>query len=339
LSNDTPVSAQTLPSRILVTGATGLVGKALIPLLLEAGCKVRASARHRPTTSWAGHQDCEFVVHDLETDPAPLVRNIDAVVHLAARVHVMRDTAADPWTENRHINTGATLALARAAVAADARNFVFMSTIKVNGEATVDRPYSEVDSPQPQDAYAVSKYEAEQQLAALAAENPLGVTILRPPLIYGVGVKGNLASLARAIERGLPLPLGAIPNRRSFVYAGNLAGAILAALSQPAPGARTYLVSDGEDLSTTALIRAMAAAMRRPAHLIPVPPTLLRLAGKLTGRSAAVDRLLGSLVIDSSRIRRELGWTPRYSVREGLEASLRSPAGTPDVSAGAPAGM
>jgi len=321
LSTDAPLNALSLPSRILVTGATGLVGNALIPLLLEAGCKVRASARRRPSTPWAGHQDCEFLAHDLEADPAPLVRNIDAVIHLAARVHVMRDTSADPWAANRRINTQATLALARAAVAAGIRQFVFMSTIKVNGEATTDHPFTEADTPQPEDAYGTSKHEAEQQLTALAAESPLGVTILRPPLVYGIGVKGNLASLARAIQRGLPLPLGAIANRRSFVYAGNLAGAVLATLARPASGARTYLVSDGEDLSTTQLIRAMATAMQRPARLIPVPPALLRLAGKLTGRSAAVERLLGSLAIDSSRIRRELGWTPRYTVSEGLAAS------------------
>lgn len=339
MSNDTPVGALTLPSRILVTGATGLVGNALIPLLLEAGCKVRATARHCPEAAWARHPDCEFIAHDLEANPAPLVPNIDAVVHLAARVHVMRDTAADPWAANRRINTEATLALARAAVAAGVRQFVFMSTIKVNGEATTDHPFTEADTPHPEDAYGTSKLEAEQQLSTLAAEATLGVTILRPPLVYGVGVKGNLASLARAIERGLPLPLGAIPNRRSFVYAGNLADAVLAALKQPAPGTRTYLVSDGEDLSTTALIRAMAAAMQRPARLIPVPAALLRLAGKLTGRSTAVDRLLGSLVIDSSRIRRELGWTPRYTLREGLEASLRNPAINSGGAAGAPAGM
>lgn len=321
MSADAHLGAPPLPPRILVTGATGLVGNALIPLLLEAGRKVRATARHRPEASWERHPDCEFVAHDLEADPAPLVQNIDAIVHLAARVHVMRDTSADPWAANRRINTEATLALAHAAVAAGARQFVFMSTIKVNGEATLDRPYSEADAPQPQDAYATSKHEAEQQLAALAAETALGVTILRPPLVYGIGVKGNLASLARAIERGLPLPLGSIPNRRSFVYAGNLAGAVLAALAKPASGTRTYLVSDGEDLSTTALIRAMAVAMQRPARLIPIPPAMLRLAGKLTGRSTAVERLLGSLVIDSSRIRRELGWTPRYTVSEGLAAS------------------
>jgi nucleoside-diphosphate-sugar epimerase len=240
----------------------------------------------------------------------------------------MSDTAPDPLAENRRVNTMATLALARAAMAAGSRHFVFMSTIKVNGEATVDRPFSENDTPQPQDAYALSKFEAEQELKALSAAGNMGVTILRPPLIYGAGVKGNFASLVRAIRKGLPLPLGAIQNRRSLIYSGNLAHATLAALQQPAMGTRTYLVSDGEDLSTPDLIRAIATALGCNARLVPVPPTLLRLAGRLSGRSAAVDRLLGSLVIDASRIRAELGWSPSHSVAEGLRISLsNSPGG------------
>jgi nucleoside-diphosphate-sugar epimerase len=248
----------------------------------------------------------------------------------------MHETATDPFAENRRINTEATLVLARAAAETGVAQFVFMSTIKVNGEMTTDSPFTEIDIPNPQDAYATSKHEAEQQLSALASEKTMGITTLRLPLVYGPGVKGNFASLARAINKGLPLPLGAMHGRRSLVYAGNLAGAILAVLIRPAPGARTYLVSDGEDLSISELVRAIATAMHRPARLFPVPHILLHLAGKLTGRSTAVDRLLSSLIIDNSRIRRELGWTPRYSVREGLEASLRSPAG---MSAGEPGGM
>ncbi len=310
-----------------MTGATGMVGNALVPVLLDAGCSVRASARHAANTTWAQHPRCEFVSHDLDKDPAGLVHSMDAVVHLAARVHVMSDTAADPLAENRRLNTSATLTLARAAMAAGSRHFVFMSTIKVNGESTVDRPFTEADTPQPQDPYAISKFEAEQGLVALATGGSMDVTILRPPLVYGVGVKGNFASLVQAIRKGLPLPLGAIRNRRSLIYAGNLADAVLAALQQPAPGARTYLVSDGKDLSTPELIRAIAAAMGRNARLVSVPPALLRLAGRLTDRSAAVDRLLGSLVINASRIRAELGWSARHSPSEGLRRSLSNSIG------------
>ena len=299
-----------------------MVGNALVPLLLDTGWTVRASARGVPAAPWSGHPRCEFISHDLEADPSPLVQGMDAVVHLAARVHIMHDTAADPWTENRRFNTLATLRLAQAAALAGARHFVFMSTIKVNGEATTDHAFTEDVKPRPVDAYGTSKHEAEQGLAALARAGAMGVTILRSPLVYGVGVKGNFATLVRAVSKGIPLPLGAVNNRRSLVYAGNLAGAVLAALAKPAPGTRTYLVSDGEDLSTAELIRAIAAAMGRSASLVSVPPALLRLAGRLSGRSAALDRLLGSLVIDSSRIRRELGWTPSHNLREGLAASL-----------------
>jgi UDP-glucose 4-epimerase len=311
-------------ARVLVTGATGLVGNALVPLLLEAGFVVRANARQAPEAAWVRHPRCEFISRDLDADAAPLVHGMDAVVHLAARVHVMREISTDPWAENRRLNTQATLRLAEAASAAGCRHFVFMSTIKVNGEATAHHAFTEEDVPSPQDAYGMSKYEAEQGLAALASSGTMGVTILRSPLVYGPGVKGNFASLAKAVRKGLPLPLGSINNRRSLVFTGNLAGAILAALASPAPGARTYLVSDGEDLSTPELVRSIAAAMGCKGRLISVPPALLRLAGRLSGRSAAVDRLLGSLVIDSSRIRRELGWAPSHSLHEGLAASLGS---------------
>lgn len=319
-------SAQLLPHRILVTGSTGLVGNALVPLLLDAGCQVRAIARSDASAAWTGHPACTFTRHDiLSDDPAHLVDGIDAIVHLAARVHIMRDRAADPLQENRRLNRDATLALARAAAAGSVRQFVFTSTVKVNGESTTLQPFTEADNPDPQDAYAISKWEAETNLAELASNSAMGVTIIRPPLVYGPGVKGNFASLMRAVARGLPLPLGLIQNQRSLLYAGNLADAIVAALGQPAAGARTFLLSDGHDLSTPALVRAMATAMGRPARLLPVPLALLRLAGTLTGRSATIARLMGSLAIDSSRIRGELGWKPRFTLEEGLSATVNKP--------------
>lgn len=307
--------------RILVTGATGLVGNALVPLLLERGWSVRANARNPGSAAWAKHPNCEFIGHDITVGPGSLLDGMQAVVHLAARVHIMRDTARDPLAENRRINTTATLMLAEAAAARGVGHFVYVSSIKVNGEATSSNPFTEADPPAPQGPYALSKHEAEQGLAAVAERCSMGVTVLRPPLVYGQGVTGNLAGLMRAIARRLPLPLGAVKNRRSLIYAGNLAEAILATLCKPAVGFRTYLVSDGEDLSTPDLIRVMATAMERPAILLPVPPALLRLIGMLTGRTAAVDRLLGSLVIDSSLIRNELGWNPSYSVKTAMTIS------------------
>ncbi len=309
-------------SRVLVTGSTGLVGNALVPALLATGTPVRATARRKPSAQWAAHPACEFMAQDVCDAPGALVAGVESVVHLAARVHVMRERAADPLAENRRINTDATLHLARAAIAAGVKHFVYVSTIKVNGEETGAQPFSETDPPHPQDAYAISKHEAELGLAALVTGSAMQLTILRPPLVYGRGVKGNFASLVRAVQIGIPLPLGAVANRRSLVFAGNLAHAIVAVLARPAPGARTFLISDGEDLSTPELIRAIAVAVGRPPRLLAVPPVLLRLAGRILDRSAAVERLLGSLAVDSSKIRRELDWKPPHTLCEGLERSI-----------------
>jgi nucleoside-diphosphate-sugar epimerase len=244
------------------------------------------------------------------------MNGVDSVVHLAARTHVMRDTAADPLAEYRRINVTGTQALAEAAQAAGVRRFIFLSSIKVNGEGTTLRPYSETDAPCPEDAYGVSKREAELALSAAAAD--METVVLRPPLLYGPGVKGNFLRLMRAIERGMPLPLGSIHNHRSLLYVGNLVDAIMLSLDHPAAAGKTYLVADDEGISTPGLVRAIAAAMHRPARLLPFPPPLLRFAGAITGKSAAVSRLLGSLQIDSSKIRRELGWQPRHTLKEGL---------------------
>jgi len=315
-----------LPRHILVTGATGLIGNAVIPLLLEAGCQVRATARNSAQAPWSRHPACTFVQHDLlKDDPARLVDGINAVIHLAARVHVMQERAANPLQENRHLNRDATLALARAAVAGSVRQFVFTSTVKVNGESTTLQPFTEADKPDPRDSYAISKWEAETQLAELAANSTLGITIIRPPLVYGPGVKGNFASLMRAIAKGLPLPLGRVRNKRSLIYVGNLADAIMATLSQPSIGTRIFLVSDGHDLSTPELIRALANAMEQSARLVPVPLVLLQLAGMLTGQSGTIARLLDSLAIDTSRIRSEIGWKPRFTILEGLSATVNAP--------------
>jgi len=255
------------------------------------------------------------------TDWTRALQGVDAVVHLAARAHVMQDSAADPLAAYRGINVLATHALARAAAQAGVRRFVYVSSIKVNGEST-GAPFSELDVPQPQDAYGRSKWEAEQSLREIATTTRLPVVILRPPLIYGPGVKGNFLSLLRAIDRGLPLPLAAIRNRRSLLYVGNLADALVLCLEHEAAAGQTYLVAD-DTVSTPDLVRQIAQALDRPARLVFVPPLLLRMAGAALGKSAAVARLLGSLEIDSSRIRRELGWLPRTGIAQGLGETAR----------------
>jgi UDP-glucose 4-epimerase len=243
------------------------------------------------------------------------------VVHLAARVHVMHDTAADRLALYRTTNTDATLNLARQAAQAGVKRFVFVSSIKVNGEGR-DAPYRETDVPAPEDAYAISKWEAEQGLWRIAQETGLEVVILRPPLVYGPGVKANFRRLLDIVERGWPMPLGAIRNHRSLLYLGNFVDAIRVCVEHPAAAGQTFLLDDGGPVSTPELIRAVARAMGRPARLLPVPVAVLEFVGALLGRRAAVSRLTGSLWIDDSLIRTRLGWTPPYSMEAGLAATV-----------------
>lgn len=305
---------------ILVTGASGFVGLRLCARLAAAGHLVKAAVRRESATLAAFTPAVRVVpVGDIgpKTDWQAALVGVDMVVHLAARAHVMRDSASDPLAEYCRVNVAGSERLARAAAAAGANRLIYMSSIKVNGEATIDAPFRERDAPAPLDAYGRSKWEAEQALSQIAAETGLGVTVLRPPLIYGPAVKGNVARLLRWIERGLPLPFASIANRRSLIYLENLVDATLAVMRHPAPG-RLYLVSDARDLSTPQLIRALARGLGKPPRLLAFPPSLLRLAGTCTGQLDAVERLLGSLQIDASRIRAELGWRPAHDPEQGL---------------------
>lgn len=247
----------------------------------------------------------------------PLLTGVDHIVYLAARVHVMNDTHPDPLAAYRAINRDAPLSLAEAAVRCGVRRFVYLSSIKVNGEAS-ERPLTEEDAPQPTDPYGVSKWEAEQALLSLGRSSGLEVVVLRPPLVYGPGVKANFMALARAAGRGWPLPLGAVRNRRSLVYVENLADLIALTLEHPDAAQQVFLVSDGEDLSTAELTRRLAEAQGRMARLPAVPVSLMRLAGRLTGRGAVVDRLLGSLQVSSGKARRQLGWVAPFPVWQAL---------------------
>lgn len=302
---------------VLVTGASGFVGRALLARLeRDAHRRVRTAGRRRPPRPAA------FVkVGDIGamTDWSKALRQIDAVVHLAARVHAMRESAPDPLAEFRAVNVEGTLALARQAAKAGVRRFVYLSSIKVNGDWGT---FTEGDAPSPADPYAVSKWEAEQGLRAMERETGMDVVVVRPPLVYGPGVKGNFQSLLRAIARGLPLPLGAIDNRRSLIGVDNLADFIVSCLDHPAAAGRTFLVSDGEDLSTPELVRRLARAMNRPARLIPVPAMVIRLGAAALGKSATAHRLLGSLQVDARPAMALLSWRPPKSLTEGLRAAV-----------------
>jgi len=257
------------------------------------------------------------------TDFSEALAGITTVVHLAARAHIMRDTAADPLTAFRAVNVEGTLNLARQAVESGVKRFVFVSSIKVNGEATkLGMPFSADDMPAPLDPYGVSKMEAEQGLRQIAAETGMEVVIIRPPLVYGPGVKANFAALMRAVQRGWPLPLGAVHNQRSLVALDNLVDFIVTCLSHPQAANQTFLVSDGHDLSTTELVRGLARAAGVPARLLPVPVWALQAGASLLGKGDVVQRLCGNLQVDISKASNLLGWVPPVSVDEGLRRAM-----------------
>ena len=303
----------------LVTGANGFVGSALCARLLRDGASVRAAVRS--LNSQPGGAEA-FAIRGLssETDWTAALKNVEHVVHLAARAHVMSDRSPDPLAEFRRVNVEGTEALARQAAAAGVKRFVFLSSIKVNGEFTErGQPFTADDVPAPEDPYGVSKYEAEQLLQQMAAETGMEVVIIRPPLVYGPGVKGNFRSMMRWLARGVPLPLAAVTqNRRSLVALDNLVDLIVTCLNHPAAANQTFLVSDGEDLSTAELLKRVGAAMGHPARLFYLPPALLKLGATVLNKPAIYQRLCGSLQLDIAKTRQLLGWTPPVSVDEGL---------------------
>jgi nucleoside-diphosphate-sugar epimerase len=304
--------------RVLVTGATGFVGGALCARLLDHKFEVNAALRSVAHVL-TGVTCTQVGAIDDQTDWHQALVNVQAVVHLAARVHVMNEQAVNPMVEFRRVNVLGTLNLARQAVCAGVRRFVFVSSVKVNGEFTEPgQAFLESDPPNPQDAYGLSKLEAEQGLRQLALETGLEVVIIRPPLIYGPGVKANFDALLRAVQRGWPLPLGAVRNRRSLVALDNLTDFIMTTCIHPLAANQTFFVSDGQDLSTAELIRAIGVAVRVPARLLYVPLWMLELAGRLTGKTQAVQRLCSSLQVDSSKARKLLNWKPVVTVEEGL---------------------
>lgn len=304
-------------SKTLVTGANGFVGRALVESLAVESIGTIGAVRAHPAAG-------QVSVGDIGpyTDWGSVLRGCDGVVHLAARVHVMQDHSHDPLAAFRAVNVAGTLNLARQAAASGVHRFVFLSSVKVNGESTGNRSFSETDIPVPEDAYGISKWEAEQGLWEIAEETGMEVIILRPPLIYGPGVKANFLKLMQLVDRGIPLPLASIDNRRSLIYLGNLVDAIKCCLTHPDAAGKTFLVSDGEDVSTPELVRRLAAAMGRPARLLPAPTQIMHGLAKLLGKQEAVNRLVGSLAVDSQCIRSALDWPPRYTLDQGLAETV-----------------
>ena len=312
---------------IFITGANGFIGRSLCKRLLAKGCQVRRAVRGATQMTMLP-SDVETVMVgniDLKTDWSKALNGIDVVVHLAARVHVMHDNIADSLAEFRKVNTAGTLNLARQAVASGVKRFVFISSIKVNGEGTGQRKavFTERDVPCPKDPYAVSKWEAEQGLLKIAEETGLEVVIIRPPLVYGPGVKANFRSLIKWVRKGVPLPLGAVHNKRSFVALDNLVSFIIYCFDHPKAANEVFLISDGKDLSTTELLQKIALAFEKRSFLLPVPVGWMTFVANMLGKRYVADRLFGSLQVDSSKARDLLGWKPVVSMDEGLNPQIR----------------
>jgi len=307
---------------ILITGANGFVGRVLCANLLEHDHVVRGAVRRSDVKLNPEISLVNVGEINRDTDWSTALAGVDLVIHLAARVHVMKETSTDPLNEFRSANVHGTEHLARSAAAHGVKRLVFVSSIKVNGEETIaGHRYTEIDEPLPQDPYGISKWEAEQALQLVAKETGMEVVIVRPPLVYGAGVKGNFERMLRVLDSGMPLPLASVKNARSLIYVENLADALRTCANHPAAAGETYLLDDGDDISTPNLLRKLALALGMRARLFPFPLALLKLAGKLLGKAGEIERLLGSLQIDSGKIRSELNWRPPYSLQQGLQAT------------------
>jgi len=310
--------------RVLVTGASGFIGSASVRALQVRGYEAIAAMRQQ-TNNLPGKVRC-CVIADIEagTDWRAALDDVDTVIHAAARAHIMQDVSVDPLKEYRKVNVDGSLRLARQAAEAGVRRLIFISSIKVNGEKTVaGAPFCADSEPAPRDAYGISKLEAEQGIQALAAETGMEVVVIRPPLVYGPGVKANFLSMMRWLDRGIPLPLGAIDNLRSLVSLDNLVDLIVTCIFHPAAANQVFLASDGEDLSTTDLLLRMSMVLGKPARLLPIPSAWLERGAALIGRSGLAQRLCGSLQVDIAKTRALLGWSPPVAVSEALEQTAR----------------
>jgi nucleoside-diphosphate-sugar epimerase len=305
--------------KLCITGANGFVGKYLCNQLEVKAHTIVRIVRNSCTPY-------EQAVGDIgpQTAWVALLGGCDVVVHLAARVHVIQDTAIDPLTAFRLINVDGALNLARQAAAVGVRRFVFVSSVKVNGESTeFGKTFAETDPPHPLDDYGQSKQEAELGLRHIAADTGMEVVIIRPPLVYGFGVKANFASLMRAVKKGVPLPLGAVHNQRSLIGIDNLVDFLITCIDHPLAANETFLVSDGQDVSVPELVRGLADAMGVKAHLLPIPVSVLQFGAALLGKRDAVNRLCENLQVDIDKARKLLAWTPPISIYEGLRRAVQ----------------
>lgn len=311
-------------SNVLVTGANGFVGRGLVNFLALNGNNVLGVVRARSGNSIFGSDNSSIKIKNIDsisgtTDWSGLLGQQEVVVHTAARAHVMNDKSLDPLLEYRKINVDGSLNLAKQCAENNVRRFVFISSIKVNGESTTNRKaFDAGDYPSPEDAYGISKYEAELGLMDLAKTTGMEVVIVRPPLVYGPGVKGNFANLIKLVERGIPVPLGMVDNKRSLIALDNLIDLIARCIDHPLAANKVFLASDGFDLSTSELFRGLAKAMGKKSRLIPVPSIFLQFAASVIGKQDFAKRLLGSLQVDIAKTCEILNWKPPVSVEEGL---------------------
>ena len=307
---------------LMITGANGFIGQALCAESIRRGFRIKCATRS--SGNQTSNADALVVgIIDGKTDWSGSLLGVDVVIHLAARVHVMNETASDPLEEFSRVNLHGTANLARQAAHAGVKRFVYVSSIGVNGKRTVGvQAFSEGDTPRPHNAYAYSKWLAEQALWKISHETGMEVVIVRPPLVYGPAVKGNFLKLLTAIGKGFPLPLRGAVNKRSLVYLGNLVDALISCATHPAAVGQTYLIRDGEDVSTATLMEKIACALGKKNHSFYLPLSLLRIAAVLLKRSSQIEQLFGSLQVNDEKIRRELFWTPPFTVDQGLHETI-----------------
>ncbi len=309
--------------KVLITGANGFVGKALCHALADSGFIVHAAVRHKQREFITDHANIHFFhVGELSinTDWQQAIDTVDVVIHTAARVHMLNETADNPQQAYYAVNVAATDGVVQSAIKHNVKQFIFLSSIKVNGEGIASKAYDETDPAQPEDYYAISKYNAEKLLESY--NEKIAMTILRCPLIYGVGVKANFAALAKWAEKGIPLPLAGIYNKRSLLYVGNLSSAITCLVSRGHSPSIMYLIADDDTVSTTQLLQYVGSAVGVKVRLFYLPARLMMTIAKIFGKQNITHRLWGSLAIDNCKIKQELDWQPKYTLEQGLQISF-----------------